>query len=170
VLVHDPALVGAHVLHLDRAALADGVLGGHVGLALQGLALAVAVAGGVNADPLAVRPPLEGDLVAEQLHGVDRLPMAPDQQPDVLTVDGPANLILVLIDGDIGLEPKLVNDALEQNTHALDRLIRQSLHGSLGSLAHGPQSIRRIQPLGVGTAVIPLTAESRCRRPGRRLP
>ena len=71
--------VARHRLELDLLAGLERALGGAVGLALDRLAAALAVAGGVDRDALAVAAAAEGDPVAEQLDRVDRLPAAADQ-------------------------------------------------------------------------------------------
>ena len=83
-LVDDAALLGAHRVHLDDVVAAQRLLGGAVGAALEGLAPALAVAGGVDDDPLALAQAAEGGLVAEQLQGVDRLAAFADQQAVVV--------------------------------------------------------------------------------------
>ena len=85
--------LGAHRLELDLLAGLERPLGGAVGLALDHLAAALAVAGGVDPDALAVAAPAEGGPVADQLHGVDRLAAAADQQAEVLAVDPCRDLV-----------------------------------------------------------------------------
>ena len=90
-LVDDAALLGAHRVHLDHVVAAQRLLGGAVGAALERLAAALAVAGGVDDDPFALAQAAEGGLVAEQLQGVDRLAAFADQQAVVvLALDGDA--------------------------------------------------------------------------------
>ena len=87
--VDDAALLGAHRVHLDHVVVAQRLLGGAVGAALERLAPPLAVAGGVDDDPFALAQAAEGGLVAEQLQGVDRLaPFADQQAVVVLAVDG----------------------------------------------------------------------------------
>ena len=87
-LVDDAALLGAHRVHLDDVVGAQRLLGGAVGAALERLAAALAVAGGVDDDPFALAQAAEGGLVAEQLQGVDRLaPFADQQAVVVLALD-----------------------------------------------------------------------------------
>ena len=118
----------------------DRLLGGEVGPAPQRLALAPAVAGGVDGDPLALLAAAEGGLVAEQLDRVDRLAVAADQQADVLAVDVGVDLVLVLLDRDRGLEAELLDDALEQHANPLGRLLGQ--HRLLG--LDSPSATRRV--------------------------
>ena len=77
------------------------------------------------ATPLALLATPEGGLVAEQLHGVDRLSVAADQQADVLAVDIGVDLLVRLLDGHGRLEPELVDDALQENANSLCRLLWQ---------------------------------------------
>src|SRR3954465_16051295 len=83
VLVHDLALRGAHGVERDRAAAAHGVVGRLVGLAVERLGAAVAVAGGVDDHPL--RPVLRGGggAVGQVLHRVDGGAVAADEEPEV---------------------------------------------------------------------------------------
>ena len=105
--------------------MADRVLGGDVGAAAQRLALAAAVAGRVDGDPLALLPAAEGGLVAEQLHRVDRLAVAADQQADLLALDVGVDLLVALLDRDRGLQAEILDDALEQRPNALRGLLGQ---------------------------------------------
>ena len=74
-------------------AVADRVLGGDVGAALSVSRLALPVARRRRrVTRLRSWSAPEGGLVAEQLHGVDRLAVAADQQADVLAVDARRDL------------------------------------------------------------------------------
>jgi hypothetical protein len=138
VLVHHPPLLGAHLVELDRPVAAERLLGGAVGTALEHLAPALAVAGGVEEDPLALPHAEEGGLVAEQLQRVDRLPAAADQQAVVVVaLDNRLDRLLVLGDLDVALEVELVEDALDHLAHALGGLLRPLLR-----LRHGGSLIR----------------------------
>ena len=78
--------LGRHRVQRDRAALAQRVVGGMVGLAAQDHLAALAVALGVDDDPPAVLGARAADALGEMLHGVDRLAVAADEQPEVLAV------------------------------------------------------------------------------------
>src|SRR4051794_1870940 len=121
VLVHDLALGGAHGVERDRAAAAHGVVGRLVGLAVERLGAAVAVAGGVDDHPL--RPVLRrgGGAVGQVLHRVDGGAVAADEEPEVARVERRADDALLLLDLDVGLEGKSVVDALEQLADAVGR-------------------------------------------------
>ena len=117
---------------------AQRLLGGAVGAALERLAAALAVAGGVDDDPLALPQAAEGGLVAEQLQGVDRLAAFADQQAVVvLALDAWRDPVVVLLDLDVAVEVELIEDALDQLAHALGGLV-----GPVGGLGHGRQAIR----------------------------
>ena len=91
------------------------LLGGAVGAALEGLAAALAVAGGVDDDPFALAQAAEGGLVAEQLQGVDRLAAFADQEAVVVVaLDRDGDAVVVLLDLDLAVEVELVEDALDQ--------------------------------------------------------
>ena len=83
--------------------------GGAVGLVLELLAPALAVAGGVDHDPLAVDRAALGGPVADELDRVDRLAAAADQAADVLPVDRARDLRLVLGDVDRRVELERVD-------------------------------------------------------------
>ena len=67
---------------------AQRLLGGVVGLGAQRLGAALAVAVGVDHDPHRRGPFGKDDPLREVLHRVDRLPVAADEQPDVLARRG----------------------------------------------------------------------------------
>ena len=101
------------------------LLGGAVGAGDQHLAAALAVAGGVDDDPLALAHAAEGGLVAEQLQRVDRLAALADQQAVVvLAVDDGVDPVVVLADLDLTFKVKLVENPLDQLPHPLGRLRR----------------------------------------------
>ena len=79
VVVDDLALGRRHRLELDLLAGLERTLGGAVGLALEQLAAALAVAGGVDDHALAVDRAALGRAVADELDRVDRLAAAADQ-------------------------------------------------------------------------------------------
>ena len=78
-------------------------LGGPVGLALDRLLASLPVAGGVDHHALAFLKAPEGGPVTEQLHRVDRLAAAPDQQTDVIALDPADDLLGVLLDLHLGV-------------------------------------------------------------------
>src|SRR5688572_19490219 len=80
---------------------------------------ALAVAGGVDGDPLAVRLALEGGPVADQLQGIEGLAAAADQDAEVvLAVDVGEDLLVGLGHLDVGVEVELVEDPLEDHPDA----------------------------------------------------
>src|SRR5215213_5064017 len=125
VLVDDAPLLGAHLIHLDRAVALQGPLGGAVGAGDEDLAAALAVASGVEDDALALPHPAEGCLVAEQLQGVDSLPALADQQAVVvLAADHDVDAVITLLDLNLTLKVELVEDLLDQLPDPLRRLRR----------------------------------------------
>ena len=126
VLVDDATLARGHRLELDLLARLQRPLGGAIGLALDRLLASLPVAGGVHDHPLSLLEPAERGPVAEQLHRVDRLAAAPDQQAHVLAVDAADDLLGVLVDLDLRLDVQRVDDPLEDRPHALGRLGRQA--------------------------------------------
>ena len=144
----DPPLVRAHRVHLDGLLVPDRILGGQVGPAAQGLALAPAIAGRVDRDPLALLAAAEGGLVAEQLDRVDRLAVAADQQADVLAVDVGADLVLALLDRDRGVQAELLDDPLEQRPNPLGRLLGQHRGLRIPALLRPRGESRRAWPAG----------------------
>src|SRR5690349_17428231 len=111
--VDDPPFLRAHRIHLDDAVVAERLVGGPIGPALERLAAALAVAGSVDDHALALAQAAEGGLVAEQLQGIDRLPSFADQEAVVvLALDGQQDAVVVLLDHDLAVEIELVEDAL----------------------------------------------------------
>src|SRR2546430_3874041 len=55
-------------------------------------------------------------------HGVDRLPVPPDEQADVRSPHAPVQDTRVLPDLDLGVEPERVDDLLEQLLQGVGRL------------------------------------------------
>ena len=129
----DAALARGHRLELDLLARLQRPLGGAIGLALDRFLAALPVAGGVHDHALSLLEPTECGPVAEQLHRVDRLAAAPDQQAHVLSLDAADDLLRVLVDLDLGLDLERVDDPLEDRPHTLGRLVRQSLAPSLAT-------------------------------------
>ena len=91
---------------------------------LERLAAPLAVAGGVDGDPLALALAAEGGAVAEQLQGVERLAAAADQDAEVvaLALDPAEDPLLVLLDLDLGVEVEGVGDLLEHGGHPARRV------------------------------------------------
>src|SRR5262249_19867173 len=153
--VDDAAIVRGHRVHLDRLPMTNRVLGGHVGAAAERFALPTAIARSIDGDALAVLPPAERGLVAEQLHGVDRLSVPADQQADVLALDIGPDLLVALVNRDGGVQAEFLDDALEQRSYSLCRLFRQQLrlarlHSSFGhgrSLGARPRAWSLATPL-----------------------
>ena len=93
VLVHDLALGRAHGVQRHRPAGAAARVGGLVGLAVQHLLAALAVARGVDGHPhgLVAAGVAVGDLEREVLDGVDRLAVAADEQAQVVALERAAD-------------------------------------------------------------------------------
>src|ERR1700742_3003015 len=112
-LVNDSALLGAHRVHLDQAAVAERLLGCPVGPALERLAASLAVARRVEQDALALAHAAEGGLVTKQLQRVDRLAPFADQQAVILAADdGGSDPLAVLLDLHIAVEVELAHGEL----------------------------------------------------------
>src|SRR5690242_6418504 len=123
VLMDDPALLRAHLVQLDRPAVRQRLLRRPIRAGGQRLPPPLAVAGGVDRHALALADPAKGRLVAEELESVNRLAAPADQEavvvvPDHLGLDRR----FTLLDLHLTLEVKLVEDAGEQQAHALRRL------------------------------------------------
>ena len=144
----------SHRVHLHRLAVPDGVLGGQVGAPAQRLALAAPVARGIDRDPLPILPAAEGGLIGEQLDRVDGLPMPPDQQADVLTLDVGVDLLVALLHCNRGLQAEVLDDPLEQDPHPLGGRFGQHRSGGLSSVSHagslGANYLRRLRFRGGG--------------------
>ena len=159
--VHDLALERAHRLELDRAAVAQGVGHGAVGLALEGVLAPLAVARGVDHDPAAVvAVAAQGDPHRQVLERVDRGPVLADQQPEVLALDRGPQLLVGLGDLDLGLQVQLVDHPLDHVAQARGRLVGG--HVVLG--AH-----RRGLPAPAGALLLLARGLGRRRGGGRRL-
>ena len=119
-----PPLARRHRLEPDRLVVADGALGGDDRLLLEQRPAALAVAGGVERDPLAVGDAQRCGAVAEQLQGVERLAAPADQDPELVgAVDLGVDLVVGLGDLDLGVEVDLVEDAVDDRADALGRLL-----------------------------------------------
>src|SRR4051794_36984338 len=139
VLVHDPALLGGHLVHLDRAIAVEGLLCSPIGTRDQDLATALAVPGGIHHDAFALPHPAESGLIAEQLQSVDRLPSFADQEAVVvLACNKGLDPVVALADLDVALEVELGEDALDQLTDPVHRLLRPL--PSSDCLRHRPRS------------------------------
>src|SRR4051794_33243501 len=127
--MHRLALGGAHRLELDRTAVAEGLRGSAIGLALERLLAALAVTRRVDDDALALVAIMEGRAPRKVLQRVDRLAVAPDQPAHLVgPLDRGANLIVGLGHLDGGVEPKRLDDAADHLPDALDRLLRDLTH------------------------------------------
>jgi len=94
------------------------------GASLEGLSAPLAIAGGVDDDPLALAQAAKGRLVAEQLQGVDRLAPFADQEAVVVTApDRDRDPVVVLDNLDLAVEIELVEHALDQLAGAIGRAV-----------------------------------------------
>ena len=117
------ALGGAHRLELDRPPVADGLRRGPVRLALERLLAALAIAGGIDDDALALVAVVERRAPGKVLERVDHRPVATDQAAEVVRpVDRRADLLLVLLDLDARLEAECRDDARHDRPYTLDGL------------------------------------------------
>ena len=87
VLVHDPALGGDHGVQRDGAPVLGRLRRGAIRLALERLGAPVAIARGVDDQPLALLATAKGDAHGEVLDRVDRLAVAADQEAQVVAVE-----------------------------------------------------------------------------------
>src|SRR5919108_3647261 len=93
MLVDEPPLGRGHRLELDLLARLEGSIGGAIGLALHRLAASLPVARRVHHDALSILASPERGAVAEELHRIDRLAAATDQQADLLALHSPDDLL-----------------------------------------------------------------------------
>ena len=78
------------------------------------------------------RMPAEGGLVAEQLQRVDRLAAPADQEAESSSPSIAArDLLVVLVDLDLGVEVELVEHPLDDRADPLGRLVRRVVGSSL---------------------------------------
>ena len=134
----DPPFLRAHRVHLDDAVVAERLLGGAIGAALQGLPAAGSVPGGIDDHPLALAQAAESGLVAEKLQGVDRLPPFADQEAViVLPLDREQDPVVVLLNHDLAVEIELVEDSLDELLGALGGIV-----WPVEALGHGREAIR----------------------------
>src|SRR4051794_130550 len=118
VLVHQSALDGAHRVEPDGTPEAAGALRRLVGLAPQQGAPPLAVAGGVDGDAL-LRARVERGPVGQVLQRIDRLAVAPDEDPEVLAVHRGLDRLIVLVHLKDRLEVEGVEDRLEELADAV---------------------------------------------------
>ena len=118
VLVDDFALERAHRLERDGPAVVDGGLGRLVGGGPQRHSSSLAVAGGVDDDPLAGSLAAESDPVGDVLDRVDRLAVVADQQAEVLSDELAGNALLVLMDAHLSIDAGVGRNPLQQFLHA----------------------------------------------------
>jgi hypothetical protein len=124
VLVDDSPLLGAHRIQLNVLAAAKRLLGGPIGPRCQRFATALAVARSVDHNPLALAHPAKGCLVGKQLQGIDRLPAFPNQQAViVIATNGSSNPVVLLANLDLAIEVKLIENALNNLSNPLRRLL-----------------------------------------------
>ena len=148
--MHDLALGRAHRVQRDRPAGAGGPRRGLVGLAVQHLLAPLAVARGVDRHPhrLVAARVAVGDLEREVLDGVDRLAVAPDEEPEILAVQRGADPVVVLDHLEVvDVEPERRGDLPEQLLDAI---------GSLGHLRLPERFFLRRGGAGGGPLGLPL--------------
>ena len=102
--MNHPALGRGHRLELDLLTRLEGALGGSIGLSLDRLAATLTVPGRIHHDALSVLAAAKCRPVTEQLNRIDRLPPPTDQQADVLALDPPDDLLVVLLDLDVRVD------------------------------------------------------------------
>src|SRR4051794_7566853 len=98
VLVHELALARGHGIQRHGPPPGDGGLSRLIGLAAQRRRAAIAVAGGVDDHAYVGRAAAERNPLGEVLHGLDRLPVPPDEQPELLPDQRPGDGLAVLAD------------------------------------------------------------------------
>src|SRR5919198_1383650 len=128
ILVHELALARGHRIQRDRPSVATGVLRGLVGDPVQRLGPPGAIALGVDDDPqitLVAGAPCERDAKGDVLDGVDRLPVAPDEEAEILAVDGAGDHLAVALHLDRALEAQRGDDLIE---HLVDSGLRHVVH------------------------------------------
>src|ERR1700741_3585489 len=100
-----------------------------IGRPVQHLLAPLAVTGRVDHDPhgriarrVAVR-----DLEGQVLDGVDRLAVAPDEEPQVVALERAADAVVAALHDHVGVEPEGLPDRLEQLLYAVCRLAHRRL-------------------------------------------
>src|SRR4051794_9863822 len=115
VLVDELALAGRHRVERHRPPVALGVHGGLVGLLLEGLAATGAVALRVDHDAPARRLHVgEQDPLRQVLHRVDRLPVAADEEPEVVALERRGHRLLGRLEVDVGSKAHALRELLEE--------------------------------------------------------
>ena len=112
---------GDHRPRRPGAAGAEGFLGGVLGVSAQRLGAPLAVSVRVDDDAHRRGAVGEDDALGQVLDCVDRLPAAPDEQPDVFADDAAEEHALALLDLDLDLETQPVDDLLEELREGLRR-------------------------------------------------
>ena len=160
MLVDDAPLLGAHRIELDALAVTQRLLGGPISPGSQSFAATLPVAGRIDDNPLALAYPAKSSLVGKQLQSVDRLPAFADQQAVVVVAgNGSSDPVVLLLDLDLAIEIKLIENTLNNLPNPLRRLlwpvvssshVVQSMRDSLG--AAGPVTEWGPPPLPVAKA------------------
>ena len=122
--VHDLALHRAHRLELDGPVVLQRLSSRPVRHAVQGSGAAFAVPGRVDGHLLAVIGAAESRAEHQVLDGVDRRPVLPDQESEVVAVHRRAYLVFALVDVHRRAEAERLDDARDNRAHALRRLFR----------------------------------------------
>src|SRR4051794_8947813 len=150
VLVHDLALGRAHRVERDGALGTHGVGRRFVGLALQRLLAPLTIAGGVDdhAHPGRGRMVTRGGLERQVLDGVDRLAVAADEEPEVVALEGRADLAALLDDVHRGLQRQGLAHMLEQIAHAIGGFAHRRLPDRFFFLRGGAGGAVVGRPLG----------------------
>src|SRR5215212_3046073 len=122
--VHDLALRRAHRLQLHRAVELQRLGRGAVGHPVKRALAALAVARGVDRHLLALALPPVGGAEDDVLQRVDRRAVLPDQETEVVAVDGGPDLLVALVDVHGRVQPERVHDPGNDRPNPLGGLLR----------------------------------------------
>lgn len=105
-LVHQPPFPGGHRVQRHRPTEAQRLARGLFGLALERVLPATAIALGVYHHAALLTHERGDRPLRKVLHRVDRLPVAPDEEPEIVAVQGPVELSVALgyLDGRLEIQ------------------------------------------------------------------
>ncbi len=105
-LVHEPPFPGGHRVQRHRPAEAQCLTRGLFGLALERVPPATAIALRVDHHAALLTHERGDRPLRKVLHRVDRLPVTPDEEPEVVAVQGPVELSVTLgyLDGRLKIQ------------------------------------------------------------------
>lgn len=112
--VDEPPLAGGHDDESDRSGEAHRLVCGLCGLTDQRLPTACAVALGVDDDPTLFPEKRGHGTLGEVLHRIDRLPVASDEQAELLAVQRGLEGAVILDDLHRGVEGERLDDPLQK--------------------------------------------------------